>query len=67
MCQSTIQSNRGPLYKISNAKIKGMIDTIKDLEKGKPGVGTYKGVSKSKEFTMDRTGNFNGLCKSNVE
>lgn len=67
MCQSTLQSNRGPLYKISKAKTKGMIDFIRYQEKGKPGPSTYKSVDKAKDYTMDRTGSYRGLCKTNME
>ena len=42
MCQSTLQSNRGPLNKISTAKIMGMVDHVTKMEKGKPGPSHYK-------------------------
>ena len=67
MCQASLQSNRGPLFKFSQAKIKGMIETVIHNEKNKPGPCTYKSVDKAKDFTMDRTGSYRGICKSDVE
>ena len=67
MCQSTLQSNRGPLYKISQAKIKGMIESATYGEKHKPGPSTYKSVGSGKDFTLDRKGIFRGICKSDLE
>lgn len=67
MCQASLQSSRGPLYKISTAKIKGMVDTIRHTEKGKPGPGLYKDVERGKDYIQDRSGSYRGLCKSNME
>lgn len=44
-----------------------MIDSATYGEKNKPGPSTYKAVDKSKDFIMDRSGSYRGICKSDIE